>query len=103
MGSIGAMTSRPDGGDRYGLRAASADELVPQGIEGRVPYKGPLSAVVHQLVGGLQAGMGYCGVATIADLQSQAQFYRITPAGLQESHVHDISITEEAPNYQIPE
>lgn len=101
MGSIGAMCSRPGAGERYGLR--DEDELVPQGIEGRVPYKGPLSAVVVQLVGGLQAGMGYCGVRTIGDLQEKTRFYRVTLAGLQESHVHDISITEEAPNYQLPE
>jgi IMP dehydrogenase len=103
MGSIGAMSCRPDGGDRYGLRANAPDELVPQGIEGRVPYKGPLSAAVLQLVGGLRAGMGYCGAATIADLQERADFYRITAAGLQESHAHDVTITEEAPNYQLPE
>jgi IMP dehydrogenase len=103
MGSIGAMVSRPDGGDRYGLRGAAPEELVPQGIEGRVPYKGPLSNVVHQLVGGLRAGMGYCGVRTTEQLRTEAKFYRITAAGLQESHVHDITITEEAPNYQMPE
>ena len=101
MGSIGAMASRPGAGERYGLR--DQDDLVPQGIEGRVPYKGPLSAVVVQLIGGLRAGMGYCGVRTIADLQSEAKFYRITPAGLQESHAHDVNITEEAPNYQLPQ
>ena len=103
MGSVGAMTSRPDGGDRYGLSAQRGEDLVPQGIEGRVPYKGPLSAVVLQLIGGLRAGMGYCGVRTIEELKQRAMFYRITAAGLQESHVHDITITEEAPNYQIPE
>ena len=101
MGSLGAMTCRPGAGERYGLR--DTDDLVPQGIEGRVPYKGPLSTVVIQLTGGLRAGMGYCGVMTVADLQTKSQFYRITAAGLQESHVHDISITEEAPNYQLPQ
>lgn len=101
MGSIGAMCSRPGAGERYGLR--DEEELVPQGIEGRVPYKGPLSAVVVQMVGGLRAGMGYCGTKTIKELQDTAQFYRVTAAGLQESHVHDINIVEEAPNYQIPE
>lgn len=100
MGSIGAMCSRPGAGERYGLR--DSDELVPQGIEGRVPYKGPLSAVVVQLIGGLQAGMGYCGVCTISDLQEKSRFYRVTVAGLQESHAHDVNITEEAPNYQVP-
>jgi len=101
MGSLGAMTCRPGAGERYGLR--DQDDLVPQGIEGRVPYKGPLSTVVVQLTGGLRAGMGYCGVQTIHDLQTKSQFYRITAAGLQESHVHDINITEEAPNYQLPQ
>lgn len=103
MGSIGAMTSQPGGGDRYGLRDSRPQELVPQGIEGRVPYKGPLAAVVLQLVGGLRAGMGYCGVKTIPQLQTEAKFCRVTVAGLHESHVHDITITEEAPNYQIQE
>ncbi|MHB8993810.1 MAG: IMP dehydrogenase [Armatimonadota bacterium] len=101
MGSIGAMCSRPGAGERYGLR--DEEQLVPQGIEGRVPHKGPLSAVVVQLMGGLRAGMGYCGVQTIPELQERAEFYRVTAAGLQESHVHDINIVEEAPNYQIPE
>lgn len=101
MGSIGAMASRPGAGERYGLR--DTEDLVPQGIEGRVPYKGPLSAVVVQLVGGLRAGMGYCGVKTIPELQTHAQFYRVTPAGLQESHAHNVNIVEEAPNYQLPE
>ena len=101
MGSIGAMCSRPGAGERYGLR--DSEELVPQGIEGRVPYKGPLSAVVVQMVGGLRAGMGYCGAKTIKQLQDTARFYRVTAAGLHESHVHDINIVEEAPNYQLPE
>jgi IMP dehydrogenase len=76
-------------------------KLVPEGIEGRVPYKGPLSSLVHQLVGGLRAGMGYCGCRTIAELQERARFIRVTSAGLRESHVHDVIITKEAPNYQI--
>ncbi|HEX7390467.1 MAG TPA: IMP dehydrogenase, partial [Acidiphilium sp.] len=75
-------------------------KLVPEGIEGRVGYKGPMSTVVHQLVGGLRAGMGYTGCATIGDLQSKARFRRITGAGLRESHVHDVAITREAPNYR---
>lgn len=100
MGSLGALAARPEARERYGL--LEDEELVPQGIEGRVPYKGPLSAVVKQLVGGLRAGMGYCGTRTIPELQEKARFYRITAAGLQESHVHDITITEEAPNYQLP-
>ena len=74
---------------------------MPEGVEGRVPYKGPLSDTVYQLMGGLRAGMGYCGCATLAALQEKGQFIRITGAGLKESHPHDISITKEAPNYSI--
>ena len=103
MGSMGAMRERSGSADRYGLSGATEDELVPQGIEGRVPYKGPLSNVVTQLIGGLRAGMGYCGVTEISDLRDKTRFYQVTSAGLQESHVHDITITEEAPNYQIKE
>jgi IMP dehydrogenase len=96
MGSLGAMTG--GSADRY---AQSPDsKLVPEGIEGRVPYKGPLSELVHQLVGGLKAGMGYCGAPTIQDLQTNVRFLRISWAGLRESHVHDVIITKEAPNYQ---
>ncbi|HEX9203947.1 MAG TPA: IMP dehydrogenase, partial [Vicinamibacteria bacterium] len=73
----------------------------PEGIEGMVPYKGPLSAMVQQLVGGLRAGMGYCGCANVKDLHAQARFVRISPAGLKESHVHDVIITKEAPNYRL--
>ncbi|MCA1958888.1 MAG: IMP dehydrogenase [Nitrospira sp.] len=99
MGSIGAMER--GGGDRYGQAGRSAQKLVPEGIEGRVPYKGPLAAVVYQLVGGLKSGMGYCGCRTIADLQEHAMFIRQTVAGLRESHVHDVIITKEAPNYRM--
>jgi IMP dehydrogenase len=99
MGSIGAMER--GGGDRYGQAGRSAQKLVPEGIEGRVPYKGPLAAVVYQLVGGLKSGMGYCGCRTIADLQERATFIRQTVAGLRESHVHDVIITKEAPNYRM--
>jgi IMP dehydrogenase len=74
---------------------------VPEGIEGRVPYKGPLSELVFQLVGGLKAGMGYTGCASIAELQEKAQFLKISPAGLREGHVHDVIITKEAPNYRV--
>ena len=74
---------------------------MPEGIEGRVPYRGSLSVNVHQLLGGLRAGMGYCGSADLADLRSRARFVRITSAGLQESHVHDVIVTKEAPNYRI--
>jgi len=104
MGSLGAMKSRGESKsyskDRYGLQDVGNDnDLVPQGIEGQVPYRGPLAAVAHQLVGGLQAGMGYAGAANIADLKANGQLIRITAAGLTESHPHDIQMTVEAPNY----
>jgi len=103
MGSLGAMRSRGDtpsySKDRYGQQdVLDEDKLVPQGIEGQVPYRGSLAAVAHQLVGGLRAGMGYCGASSIAELQD-AQLVRITAAGLKESHPHDIQMTVEAPNY----
>jgi len=100
MGSLGAMQSRA-GRERYFQGDSDLDKLVPEGIEGRVPYKGPLSALVYQLVGGLRAGMGYCGCRNIEELRTKAQFLRITNAGLRESHVHDVIITKEAPNYQL--
>lgn len=99
MGSIGAMER--GGGDRYGQAGRQAQKLVPEGIEGRVPYKGPLSAVIYQLVGGVKSGMGYCGCKTIPELQQKATFIRQTVAGLRESHVHDVIITKEAPNYRM--
>jgi len=110
MGSIGAM--RKGSRDRYfqddfelesGTSPAGKgmEKLVPEGIEGRVPHKGSMAMVVHQLVGGLRAGMGYCGAATIADLQRDARFVRITNAGYRESHVHDVTITKESPNYRM--
>jgi IMP dehydrogenase len=100
MGSIGAM--KEGSRDRYFQESdASSEKLVPEGIEGMVPYKGPLSAMVQQLVGGLRAGMGYCGSASIKDLQERARFVRISSAGLKESHVHDVIITKEAPNYRL--
>jgi len=90
--------------DRYFQKAGpDLSKLVPEGIEGRVPYKGPVQSVIHQLVGGLRAAMGYTGSATIADLQSRAQFVRITGAGLRESHAHDVQITAESPNYWVDE
>ena len=99
MGSLGAM--RQGSKDRY-FQGGVQDEkkLVPEGIEGRVPYKGSVSANVFQLLGGLRAGMGYCGTKDIRELQTNAQFVQITSAGLKESHVHDVIITEEAPNYR---
>ncbi len=103
MGSLAVMGPRSSTRARYAQEELEADKLVPEGLEGRVPYKGLLSGVVYQLVGGLRAGMGYCGVADIHELKTKTKFYRITAAGLRESHPHDITITEEAPNYQIPE
>ena len=99
MGSIGAMER--GGKDRYFQSGRSESKLVPEGIEGRVPYKGSLAAVVYQLVGGVKAGMGYCGCRTIGDLQEKGTFVRQTLAGLRESHVHDVIITKEAPNYRM--
>ena len=98
MGSLGAMAEGSK--DRYS-QENSTGKLVPEGVEGRVPYKGPLGEMVHQLIGGLRAGMGYCGVATIQELKDNARFVRISPAGLREAHVHDVLITQEAPNYQV--
>ena len=77
------------------------DKLVPEGIEGRVPYKGSLPAIIYQLIGGLRAGMGYCGCRTIQELQEKAKFIKITTSGFRESHVHDVIITKEAPNYRL--
>jgi IMP dehydrogenase len=100
MGSLGAMRARGFGKDRYFQGdVEDVDKLVPEGIEGRVPYKGPLGPVLHQLIGGLRQAMGYCGAATIEEMK-QAQFVRITAAGLRESHPHDLTITKEAPNYR---
>jgi IMP dehydrogenase len=100
MGSLGAMRARSFSKDRYFQGdVEDVDKLVPEGIEGRVPYKGPLAPIVHQLVGGLRQAMGYCGAATIEEMQ-QARFVRITGAGLRESHPHDMTITKEAPNYR---
>lgn len=97
MGSVGAMAR--GSADRYFQQDVSAMKLVPEGIEGQVPFKGPAADVIHQLVGGIKAAMGYTGSATIADLKERAKFVRITNAGLSESHVHDVAITREAPNY----
>jgi IMP dehydrogenase len=97
MGSLGAMSTSAT--DRYGEQGAG--KLVPEGIEGRVPYKGPLAEMVFQLVGGLKAGMGYTGCGSIRDLQTRSRFLKISPAGLRESHVHDVIITKEAPNYRV--
>jgi IMP dehydrogenase len=99
MGSLGAMAR--GSADRYFQKDAASDKLVPEGIEGQVPYKGSAGTVVHQLVGGLRAAMGYTGAATIKDMHERANFVRITGSGLKESHVHDVQITREAPNYRV--
>ena len=98
MGSLAAMEKGSK--DRYFQDASDADKLVPEGIEGRVPYRGPLRGVVHQLTGGLRATMGYVGCATIDEMRKQPQFVRVTNAGTRESHVHDVQITKEPPNYR---
>ena len=102
MGSLGAMAGKTGSSDRYFQdSAAGVEKLVPEGIEGRVPYKGPMSAIVHQLMGGLRASMGYTGCADIDQMRTKPQFVKITGAGIKESHVHDATITKEAPNYPI--
>lgn len=99
MGSIGAM--KKGSKDRYGQAGVSEEKLVPEGIEGRVPHRGSLASILHQLMGGLRSGMGYTGCRTITELRKNAHFIRITSQGLRESHVHDVIITEEAPNYHV--
>jgi IMP dehydrogenase len=102
MGSLGAMSQQQGSSDRYFQEDAdSVEKLVPEGIEGRVPYKGSLLAIVHQLLGGIRASMGYTGSQDIASLHAKAQFVRVTNAGMRESHVHDVTITKEAPNYRL--
>jgi len=99
MGSLGAMQKGSK--DRYFQDESDADKLVPEGIEGRVPYRGPLRSIIHQLSGGLRSAMGYVGCATIDEMRSKPHFVRITSAGVRESHVHDVAITKEAPNYRL--
>jgi IMP dehydrogenase len=102
MGSLGAMSQQQGSSDRYFQEDAdSVEKLVPEGIEGRVPYKGSLIAIVHQLLGGIRASMGYTGSRTISDMHEKTQFVRVTSAGMRESHVHDVSVTKEAPNYRF--
>lgn len=102
MGSIGAMAQAQGSSDRYFQDAEQgSDKLVPEGIEGRVPYKGSAQSIIHQILGGVRSCMGYTGSATILDLQKNAVFVRLTQAGMRESHVHDVSITKQAPNYQV--
>ena len=100
MGSLGAMGSQQGSSDRYFQEGSEADKLVPEGIEGRVPYKGPLQPVIHQLMGGLRSSMGYTGCATVEEMRTKPEFVRVTSAGMAESHVHDVAITKEAPNYR---
>jgi IMP dehydrogenase len=102
MGSIGAMKGRSFSKDRYFQDQRDEDLLVPEGIEGRVAYKGPIANVLHQLIGGLRQAMGYCGTTTISEMRAKTQFVKITASALRESHPHDVMITTEAPNYQLP-
>jgi IMP dehydrogenase len=101
MGSVGAMEAGSK--DRYGQAGVQKDKLVPEGIEGQVPYKGTVAGVLHQLTGGLRAGLGYCGCKDLAQLRRKARFVRISGAGLKESHVHDVKVTKETPNYAVNE
>ncbi|NQD38642.1 IMP dehydrogenase [Permianibacter sp. IMCC34836] len=101
MGSLGAMAQRHGSADRYFQGSNDAEKLVPEGIEGRVPYKGSLVAIVHQMMGGLRSCMGLTGCRTIEELRSKAQFVKVTSAGMRESHVHDVQIVKEAPNYRV--
>jgi IMP dehydrogenase len=102
MGSIGAMAQKQGSSDRYFQDSSvGAEKLVPEGIEGRVPYKGPVSAIIQQLMGGVRSAMGYAGCATIPHMRTRPTFVRVTTAGMSESHVHDVSITKEAPNYPV--
>jgi len=100
MGSMGAMAQGSK--DRYFQdTTAEVEKLVPEGIEGRVPYKGPMSAIVHQMMGGLRASMGYTGCQSVEELRTKTRFIKITSAGMRESHVHDVAIVKEAPNYRV--
>ena len=99
MGSLGAMSQGSS--DRYFQEGGEQDKLVPEGIEGRVPYKGTMITILHQLMGGLRASMGYTGCADIEEMRTKPEFIRVTGAGMTESHVHDVTITKEAPNYRV--
>jgi IMP dehydrogenase len=101
MGSLGAMAQVHGSSDRYFQENDELGKLVPEGIEGRVPYKGSMGAIIHQLLGGLRAAMGYTGCSNIEELRSKTSFVRLTNAGVRESHVHDVTITKEAPNYRL--
>lgn len=99
MGSIGAMSAINGSRDRYFQGGVTKNKLVPEGIEGRVPYRGPVREIIHQLVGGLKSGMGYIGARSISEIQPRGAYVVISPAGQRESHPHDVSITQNAPNY----
>jgi len=101
MGSLGAMTQRYGSSDRYFQESSDIDKLVPEGIEGRVPYKGPMSTIVHQMIGGVRAAMGYTGCADMVEFRTKPEFLKVTAAGTRESHAHDVQITKEAPNYRV--
>ena len=100
MGSLGAMSQKNGSSDRYFQENDEIEKLVPEGIEGRVPYKGTLSAVVHQLIGGMRAAMGYTGCQDLNQFRTETKFVKLTGAGMKESHVHDVTITKEPPNYR---
>jgi len=101
MGSIGAMTQQHGSSDRYFQEGSAVEKLVPEGIEGRVPYKGSVLAIINQLMGGLRSSLGYVGCQNIAEMRVKPAFTRVTSAGMRESHVHDVTITKEAPNYRV--
>ena len=101
MGSVGAMAQTHGSSDRYFQENDEIEKLVPEGIEGRVPYKGAMSAIVHQLMGGVRGSMGYTGCRTIEEMRTKPSFVRLTGAGMKESHVHDVTITKEPPNYRV--
>ena len=101
MGSVGAMSQQHGSSDRYFQENDEIEKLVPEGIEGRVPYKGPLNAIVHQLTGGLRAAMGYTGCNNLEEMRSKPNFVKLTGAGMKESHAHDVTITKEPPNYRV--
>ena len=101
MGSLGAMSQQHGSSDRYFQENDEIEKLVPEGIEGRVPYKGPLEAIIHQLTGGIRAAMGYTGCSDLKEMREKARFVRLTNAGFKESHVHDVAITKEPPNYRV--
>jgi IMP dehydrogenase len=102
MGSLGAMADKHGSSDRYFQQQTDRiEKLVPEGIEGRVPYKGGLAVIVHQLLGGLRSSMGYVGCSNLEEMRTKPQFTRVTAAGVRESHVHDVAITKEAPNYRV--